>query len=154
MFKPIGWIRETSPYPDVIGQCMICTSHKASNRGYPRINRNGEIISIARAVLHRRYGRQPAGVVCRHTCDNQLCINPDHLIPGSPGDNLRDIVKHDRNHIGKRSAKLKKSDVIEIRKMLDLKIHQAVIGKKFGVIGPTISAIKNRRSWGWLHGKS
>ena len=38
-----------------------------------------------------------AGVVVRHTCDNTRCINPEHLIGGSRGDNNRDRAMRGRS---------------------------------------------------------
>src|SRR5690242_18862440 len=28
----------------------------------------------------------------RHTCDNPICINPEHILPGTTADNIRDCV--------------------------------------------------------------
>ncbi|QJD54916.1 hypothetical protein PssvBMR7_gp29 [Pseudomonas phage MR7] len=47
------------------------------------------------------------GVIVRHTCDNSRCVNPEHLEPGTPADNSRDMVQRGRslrneNHPGCR----------------------------------------------------
>lgn len=36
--------------------------------------------------------------IVRHTCDTPLCINPDHLVEGSPLDNVSDRVQRGRSH--------------------------------------------------------
>ncbi len=44
-------------------------------------------------MIHK--GDIPAGMVVRHCCpggENRACVNPDHLILGSKGDNNRDTV--------------------------------------------------------------
>ena len=145
----IGWIRKPRPYLDVIGDCIICTSHKPSKRGYPRVNRNGKIVNIARLVLNRRYGEQPASIKARHTCDNTLCINPDHLICGTQAENVSDSVRRNRNHKGERTggSKLKERDVIEIKRLLSLGVRQKEIAKRFGVIRQNISLIKRGLRW-------
>ncbi len=148
----IGWTREVSPYPDVIGQCIICTSHKPSKRGYPRVNRGGLPINIARLVFNRRYGKQASSVKARHTCDNTLCINPDHLIPGTQADNIADSIRHGRNHRGERTggSKLTEVQVLEIRRLLSSGLPQKQIAQNFGVIRQQISNISLGKRWGWL----
>ena len=45
---------------------------------------------LARKIYERRYGKQPHHIVIRHRCDNDLCVNIDHLEPGTRRDNLND----------------------------------------------------------------
>ena len=65
--------------------------------------------------LHK--GPIPTGLVVLHSCDNPLCVNPDHLSVGTRGDNNRDAVSKGRNAFGERNghAKLSAQDVEDIR---------------------------------------
>lgn len=49
-----------------------------------------------RLVYELVYGEIPAGIVVCHTCDNSLCLNPNHLFLGTQKDNMRDASKKKR----------------------------------------------------------
>ena len=71
---------------------MSCLLHTGStqNNGYGQVRRNGKLWLAHRWAAHVAHGPCPEGRVVRHTCDNRLCINPDHLVYGTQGDNLND----------------------------------------------------------------
>lgn len=48
---------------------------------------------VAYAAVH---GSVPSGAVVMHSCDNPLCVNPDHLRLGSQLDNTRDMMAKGR----------------------------------------------------------
>jgi len=48
----------------------------------------------------------PNGIDLRHRCDNRLCVNPDHLIPGTRLENMRDAVERGRTFKGARMSEL------------------------------------------------
>jgi hypothetical protein len=68
------------------------------NSGYGRIYTGfGRDMSAHRAAYIAWNGDIPEGKVVMHTCDNRVCINPDHLILGTKADNSRDMVAKGRN---------------------------------------------------------
>lgn len=83
--------------------------------------------------------------VC-HTCDNALCVNPDHLYLGTIQDNNRDKAQRSmatkgENHTG---AKLTNADVITIRQSSD---RLSDLARKFHVTPQSIFCIQKRKTW-------
>lgn len=65
--------------------------------GYPRAVIDGDSnTKVHRKVFELVNGFKPP--VVRHTCDNIKCINPDHLLPGTPSENTKDRDTRGRTH--------------------------------------------------------
>lgn len=73
------------------GECLEWTGCFNSD-GYARVswngNSNGKVHRIVYALANP--SEDLTGKVVRHTCDNTKCINPEHLLSGTPADNMRD----------------------------------------------------------------
>lgn len=86
-----------------------------------------------------------------HTCDNPICVNPDHLFLGTHQDNMDDRKRKNRtNRIAPKGedqgySKLTNEQVIEIRSITG--ISQKEIAKKYSVNQATISYIVQRKTW-------
>jgi hypothetical protein len=103
----------------------------------------------AHQVSYEAYnGVIPKGLVVRHTCDNPLCINPDHLILGTQAQNVADREARGRRKdingemIG--TAKLTAEKVLEIRAS---KLSYAQLAEAYNVDKSTIALIKTGKSW-------
>ena len=127
--------------------CWNCISHATCKSGYPVATINGKFDRLHRHFYTIYKGDIPSGAVVRHICDNRLCINPDHLILGSHGDNVADRVKRGRSATGERNgrSKLVEADVVDIYKNTDLPIM--TLAKKYKVDPKVIRDIKKRRTW-------
>ena len=97
--------------------------------------------------------------VC-HSCDNPICVNPDHLWLGTRFDNMRDAASKGRNgmqrhpeksHFGKgeeqTNAKLKEKDVLEIRAAGTAGDAPSEIAKRYGVTVSNIRLILHGKAW-------
>lgn len=66
------------------------------NHGYGVLKVDGEVRRATRLSWQVRYGPIPDGLVVMHLCDNPPCINPDHLVLGTHGANVRDALNKRR----------------------------------------------------------
>ncbi len=100
-------------------------------------------------------GPVPEGLVLMHRCDNRRCINPDHLIPGTPEENALDMRLKGRNNIGSSigTSKLDEEEVLQIKEFLREGKTGVEIAKLYDVSVSLISSIKNGIVWSHLDEK-
>lgn len=131
-------------------KCWLWTA-AVDSCGYGRIYMDGENQTAHRVSWVLYKGKIPNGIHVLHKCDVPNCVNPKHLFLGTHKDNMDDRDKKGR--LGERSgenngrSKLKRMDVLSIRKMLLKKYGQRVISKMFNVSVSTIKSIKSKRTW-------
>jgi len=97
-------------------------------------------------------GPIPQGLVVRHHCpggDNRACVNPDHLMIGTPRQNVEDriawgVVLRGENH---PMAKLTESHVRAIRKSLAMGESRSSLAHQYGVSVDTIRMIAMNIHW-------
>lgn len=97
--------------------------------------------------------KNPFDTVVCHTCDNPLCVNPDHLYLGTQAENVYDRNLRGRNGYsgmpGERhhQAKLTNKQILEIRKRAAMGENQYDLATAFGVSQTNISMIVTRKTW-------
>lgn len=121
--------------------------HRQGYGNFPYKN-SGQLAHRVSWILFN--GEIPSGMNICHKCDNPPCVNPDHLFVGSYQDNINDMFRKGRkNHQGENHPKVKlsSSQVLEIRELLNKKITQEEICKKYGITNGHVGSIKHKRTW-------
>ena len=127
------WIWLGSPSSSGYGQCLYKEKHWSAHR-----------LSY---TLYR--GEIPKGKLVCHTCDNKLCVNPEHLYVGTHKDNNRDTYARNRmplryGHLAINVAKLSEEAAREIKYS---NIETKTLCQKHQVNQSQISRIRNGKTW-------
>jgi len=123
-----------------------------SNFGYGLITVEKKNVRTHRLSYEIHKGDIGDGLMVCHSCDNRLCVNPDHLWLGTALDNNMDREAKGRNryNIGckNQASKLTEIQVVRIRELyMNTDITQRNLGTMFSVSQYAIRCIVNRRTW-------
>lgn len=119
----------------------IVSKQSLMRSGYPQIQIDHQKYSQTRLVCTETHGLDyhDKTWVARHLCNNRACINPDHIIPGTPQENLWDRIEH-----GTNGRKLTVDQVRKIR--VDARSYRR-IARDYDVSYVLIGQIKRREAW-------
>ncbi len=131
---------------------------KFNGERYGTLNYRGRHYGAHQIAWIITHGVIPDSQYVLHTCDNKLCVRPDHLFLGTQIDNIKDMVSKGRSRMQSQpwtilrgsqqnQAKLSEIDVLEIKKSLSNGIQKSVLAKQFGVSHSCISSIAFGRRW-------
>lgn len=132
--------------------CQPWVGRTQTGRGYGYLYVAGKRWIAHRWVFLQTHGYLPE--VVRHTCDNEACVEPTHLLAGTQADNIRDM--HERGRARKargqavNTAKLTVRQVRKIRLRLTAGDPIAALARDYGVDRKTIRQIRDRKHWHWL----
>lgn len=95
-------------------------------------------------------GPIPEGLCVCHTCDNRICVNPEHLFLGTPAENSADMVEKGRGRGAKRSGTLNprcKLTEIQVEAVRKSSASLRSIAQTFGISKSQVHRIRNGESW-------
>lgn len=134
---------------DESSDCILWFGTK-NNKGYGRITYEKKQISVHRVSYELANGPIPDGKFVLHSCDNPLCVNPNHLSLGDQKENMRQASDRGRVKVPKckgieqGNCKLSENDVLKIRESIGTVVS---VAKEFNVSPATISRIRLRKGW-------
>ena len=83
---------------DKTGECWIWTA--STRAGYGAFGYDGKTYRAHRFVLLLDGYWLPKGMEVCHSCDDILCVNPDHLWVGTHKENMEDMAEKGRSKKG------------------------------------------------------
>lgn len=95
--------------------CWLWTGYiqdKTQRGGYGALKVNGKCQRAHRFSYELHYGSIPPGLVVMHKCDKPPCVRPDHLMLGTPKDNVHDAMHKGRLATGQANGGYLSADKI------------------------------------------
>lgn len=144
--------------PEPNSGCWLWTGACAAD-GYPRITVGSltdgtkKSVRVTRLVCEKVHGL-PEGAHALHRCDNPICVNPDHLYPGTPKQNTKDCMLRGRRTQVKfgsanPGAKLTEDEVRAIRAST---LKGKDLAETYGVSLAAIALIRSGKRWKHVDG--
>ena len=111
---------------------------------------NHKYIRVHRFSYKLHKGKIPTGLLVCHSCDNRICVNPDHLWLGTHKDNAIDKMKKGRQVIPKGEknwgCKIKWEEVKKMRELYKSELYfQYEIAKMFSISTSLTNMIINNK---------
>jgi len=114
---------------------------KLNSKGRPYFTADGEKWLAYRLTYELVHGEGSiTGAIARHTCDNEVCCNPSHIVPGDHQDNMNDMKERERHGLPHHTVRA-------IRRLGDMGIAHSAIADRFGVARSTVSEMVERKNY-------
>jgi len=110
-----------------------------TGRGYGQLTICGRHALAHRVSYAIAYGHLPDEASVLHACDNTSCVNPAHLLIGTPADNSHDMAMKGRQRSGNR--RLSDSEVVWLREWRRQGVAIDDIAARLGVSRSRVSAV-------------
>jgi hypothetical protein len=131
-----------------IDECWLWTGKRSKTNQYGAfwLSRNGTQFCVGPHCIawQLSYGEIPVGLLVRHRCDTQGCVNPFHLELGRDKDNKCDSILRNRN------KRILSDDQIRLIRSAYPIRSQCDIAAEFGVNQSLVSQIVNRKIYNYV----
>lgn len=67
-----------------------------SGKGYGSFHYGGKVVGAHQFSFELHHGPIPVGLCVLHSCDNKICVRPDHLHSGTHKKNMEEAVQRGR----------------------------------------------------------
>lgn len=90
--------------------CFVWLGSDGGKDGYAKFkpNRDGPMVNASRVAWELTFGEIPKGLEVLHSCDNRLCVNPEHMRLGTHRENMQDCIRKGRFYFNKDGRRGKK----------------------------------------------
>ena len=132
-----------------VTDCWHFVGDRDSN-GYSIFWYEGRTTKAHRVSAALVVGPIPPSVVVRHQCHNRACVNPYHLLLGSPADNSRDMLEAGRQARGRAFpwTKLNEETVRELRARQEWPHGSRITtARRLGISDVALRKVLRRKSW-------
>lgn len=133
---------------DPVTGCRVWNGSVNKPGGYGRIRYKYKNCRVHRLFYTLMMGPIPEGMELMHTCDNPLCINPNHLTPGTHAENIIDAYTKGRKTVaqGPKHPRFVLTHEQAIHAIASDETG-AAIAQRLGVSKSTICRLRNGTTW-------
>jgi hypothetical protein len=124
---------------DVSGGCWEWRGNMQTN-GYGLMNVDKKHWRAHRLSYVIKHGAIPDGMFLMHQCDNKICVNPEHLKPGTHAENMAEMKERGR---ASRATKRRLTQE-QIKYILESGKSISTLTAELGVHPRTIERIRQR----------
>ena len=132
-------------------QCWPWLASTMKRGGYGQLRDGSKTLKSHRLAWELHFGSIPEALLIRHLCNNPLCCNPSHLLPGTNKENHEDMRMAGRmtvpvaaQGIHHHAAKLTEE---QVQFVLTSDLTGAELACRLGVTKAMISRIRNHKAW-------
>jgi len=133
------------------GECWLYGQGRAWYKNITTGGKGSPTVAAHTYSYRLHHGPIPKGLFVMHRCDTPACVNPAHLVLGTPLQNTQDMIAKGRKitvapkGAGNGKAKLTVEKVRFIRSRPD--VGHAALGRELGLSPNAIRGVRIGRTW-------